>query len=150
MEMRNRQYFEGTLQLRNCREEIIDFVRKKADEEGAWIAKEVKQKEGIDLYLSSNKFLKKIARLLKERFKGITKESSKLFTEDFHSGKKVYRGTILFKMPNFKVGDIGTYNGDEIKIISVGKKVNVQNTKTGKKSIHKFDDINKGFRPISE
>lgn len=147
METKNRQYFEGTLQLRNCSKEIVDFVRKKAAEEGAWIAKEVAQKDGVDFLLSSNKFLKKIARILKERFKGITKESAKLFTENAQAGKKIYRGTILFKMPNFKVGDTGIYNGEEIKIISVGNKVNVQNTKTGKKSICKFDDINKGFRP---
>ncbi|MBN2112296.1 hypothetical protein JW707_04315 [Candidatus Woesearchaeota archaeon] len=145
--MENNQYFEGILQLRNCPDEVVSFVRKIIEsEKGVWVAKEAKVRGGVDFYLSSNKFLKKIGKLLKSKFIGLIKESAKLHTEDKQAGKKLYRGTILFKMPGFAVGDIGTFRGDEIKILSIGNKVAVQNTRTGEKASHKFDEMNKSFR----
>lgn len=143
------QYFEGVLQLRNCTEEVLDFIAGTIEKEkGVWIAKEVKTKEGIDLYISSNKFLKRIGKMLKEKFHGIVKSSSKLHTRDRQTGKKIYRGTVLFRMPNFKLGNIGMLHGDEIKILLINNKVAVKDTKTGKKKQYKFDDINKNFRAL--
>ena len=144
---KNNQYFEGKLQLRNCKADILDFVAEQIEKEKGriWIAKEVKSKVGIDLYLSSNKFLRKLGRLLKHKFECVIKESSKLHTET-KDKKKLYRGTVLCKMPDFRVGDIGIFKGDEVEIISIGEKIILKNTKTGKKKTHKFDDVNKYFR----
>lgn len=145
--MADNKYYEGILQLRNCTEEAIIFVRNKIDKEkGAAVAKEIKINNGIDLYLSSNRFLKRIGKQLKERFSGIIKASSKLHTVDKHTGKRVYRGTILFRMADFKIGDIGMFKGDEVKILSINNKVMVQDTKTGKKKTYKFDEVEKSFK----
>ncbi len=144
------QYFEGVLQLRNCNKEILDFITETIGREkgNVWVAKEVKTKEGIDLYISSNKFLKRIGKMLKEKFHGIVKSTSKLHTRDRQTGKKVYRGTVLFRMPNFKLGEIGMLHGDEIKILLISNKVNIKYTKTGTKKQYKFDEINKNFRAL--
>lgn len=143
------KYYEGILQLRNCTEEVLDFVsRAIAREKDVFIAKEVKTKDGHDLYLSSNKFLKKIGKMLKEKFPGVMKSSSKLYTRDRQSGKRVYRGTILFRMPNFRVGDIGVMKGDEVRIMSINHNVAVKETKTGRKMQYKFDEIDRNFRAL--
>ena len=144
------QYFEGILQLRNCTEEALDFVALLIEKEKGkvWVAKEVKIKGGVDLYLSSNKFLKKAGKLLKSKFSGILKSSSKLYSQDRNTGKEIYRGTILFRMPDFKKGDEGTLKGDKVKIISIGNKIAVKDLISGRKKQYKFDDINKNFRKL--
>lgn len=144
--MENLQYFQGILQLRNCSEEIISFARQKVEREnGVWIAKEKDVRGGIDFYISSNNFLRRLGRILKEKFKGVVKETSTLHTED-RQGKKLYRGTVLFRIPEFSVRDIGIFKGDEVKIMSLGNKVALKNMKTGKKKTYKFDEVNKFFR----
>lgn len=143
---KNLQYFEGKLQLRNCSEEILDFVADHLEKEKGrvWIAKEVKAKNGVDLYLSSNKFLRKLGRLLKDRFECVVKESSKLHTET-KDGKKLYRGTVLCKVPDFRKKDIGIFNGDKVEVMSIGENVVLKDVKTGKKKRYKFDDVNRSF-----
>ncbi len=140
------KYYEGVLQLRNCSEEALDFVSSMIEKEGVKIAKEAKTKDGVDLYLSSNKFLKKIGKQLKAKFPGILKATSKLFTEDKQAGKKIYRGTMFFRMPGFKVGDAGTFRGDKVKVLSINTKVMLQDEKTGKKKTYDFGDVDKHLR----
>jgi len=142
-------YYEGILQLRNCTKDAVIFVRNKIKkEEGVWIAKEAEVKGGTDIYLSSNKFLKKVAKQLKERFQGIMKASSKLYTVNKQTGKKVYRGTMLFRMPSFRKGNMGIFKGDKVKILSIGDKVMLQDTMTGKKRQCKFEEVDKSFRVL--
>jgi NMD protein affecting ribosome stability and mRNA decay len=142
----NDKYFQGILQLRNCSEEALDFVMEMIESENVRISKEVRRKDGYDLFLSSNKFLKKIGKQLKARFPGILKQTAKLHTEDKQAGRKIYRGTILFRMPSFNVGDKGTFRGDDVKVLSIGEKVMLQNLKTGKKKRHEFEEVEKHFK----
>lgn len=145
--MGNPQYYEGILQLRNCTEEAILFVRDRIDKEGdVRIAKEVKINNGIDIYISSNKFLKNLGKLIKARFPGIIKTSAKLYTADMQTGKRIYRGTVMFRMPGFRIGDIGMFKGDKVKVMSISNKVMLQDIKTGKKRACKFDEVSKHFR----
>ena len=148
-EINANNYYEGILQLRDCTSEVVAFARKRIESEsGVWIAKEAKVKGGMDFYLSSNKFLKKMGKILALRFSGIVKSTSKLHTEDRQSSKKVYRGTILFRMPSFQKGDVGVFRGDECKVISVADQVVLKNTKSGQKKRHKFDEVNKSCRQV--
>jgi len=143
----NSKYFEGVLQLRDCTMEALEFVKKTIDsEDGVWVAKEVHLKGGVDLYMSSNKFLKKIGKMLSHRFSGVLRHSSKLFTRNRQTFKDVYRGTVLFRMPSFRAGDTGVFNGDEVKVLSVGEHVMLQDKKTGRKKRYRFDDVNKIIR----
>ena len=51
-------YFEGTLQLRDMEEEVIDYAIALVDSrEGVHIAKIEKVRNGVDLYISSQKYL---------------------------------------------------------------------------------------------
>ncbi len=144
-------YYQGRLQLRNCTKEVIQFSRDRImAADGVQITKEVNVQGGIDFFITSNKFLKKLGRMLKARFTGIMKQTAKLHTEDVQSGKKIYRGTILFRMPSFNVGDVGIFRGDEVMVLSIANQVILKDTKSGKKKRENFDEVNKSFRPISK
>ncbi len=93
------QYYEAVLQLRdnphkeaiNC---IINAVNKR---KGVFIAKQVKLKNGVDFYISSQRFTRTLGKLLKKSFKGKLVESKKLYGMDRQKSKLIYRGTVLFR-----------------------------------------------------
>ena len=96
---KNPQYFEGILQLRNPNEEVLNFIRNQfKNNKKAWIAKEEGLKTGIDLYVSSNKFLLSLGKKLKKSFKGELKTSRKLYSKNRLTSKNVYRVTVLFRL----------------------------------------------------
>jgi len=134
IEEKGPKYFEGKLQLRNPTPEVINYVRKKiAQDKHVWIAKEEKAKNGIDLWMSSNKFLLDIGKKLKKRFAGILKTSKKLHTQHKITSKLLYRVTVLFRCLDFKRGDIIEVNGEQLKVLDISKQVMVKNLSTGKK-----------------
>ncbi|MFH1637942.1 MAG: NMD3-related protein [Candidatus Woesearchaeota archaeon] len=93
------QYFEAVLQLRPYDEEVLKAVEKMvAEREGVFISKVVKQKTGLDLYLSSQKFAQIIGKKLKKRFNGELKLSRTLFTRNRLTSKDIYRVTVLFRL----------------------------------------------------
>ena len=99
IKMKNPQYFEGILQLRNPNEEAISFIRNQFKKrKNVFIAKEEKLKTGIDLYISSNRFILSLGKKLKESFKGELKTSRKLYGVDRQTGKLRYRVTVLFRL----------------------------------------------------
>lgn len=139
---KNPQYFEGILQLRNPSQEIIDFVADAIEKkENVWIARAQKQKNGIDLYISSNKFLKQIGKKLKEMFCGELIESHTLHSRNRQTSKEVLRGCILFRHYNIKKGDIIKVRGESIKVISVGKEISGKNTETNRKVHIKYEQL---------
>ena|SRR3989344_6319842 len=96
---KNPQYFEGILQLRNPNEEVFRFIKNQLKKrENVWIAKEEKQENGVDLYISSNSFLLALGKKLKKTFKGELKTSKRLYSQSKMTSKLVYRGTVLFRM----------------------------------------------------
>jgi len=134
------KYFEGVLQLRNPNQKIIDFVADYIEEKGAWIAKTTKQKNGVDLDLSSNKVLREIGKRLKNRFPGSLVESKSLFTQNRLTSKKVYRGCVLFKHFDVKKGDTIKFKGEDITVIKVGKDILGKNSEN--KKIHvRFEQL---------
>jgi NMD protein affecting ribosome stability and mRNA decay len=137
----NKQYFEGVLQLRNPTEEIVDFVANEIEKNtDVWIAKTKKQNNGIDLYISSNKFLTQIGKKLKANFSGQLTKSSSLYTRSKLTSKEVHRGCILFRHFDIKKGDTITVKGEEVKVISIGKDI-LGKTKDNKKVHIKFDQL---------
>jgi NMD protein affecting ribosome stability and mRNA decay len=135
-------YFEGTLQLRDCPKEVISFVREKIREGGIGIAKEKKYSNGVDLYLSSNKFLRNLGRTLKTKFGGVVVESARLFSRDKHTSKVLYRLTVLFRMLPFKVGSIIDFRGDQCKVMSIVKgKITLKEIATGKSKMHEYKEL---------
>jgi len=99
MKQANLQYYEGILQIRNPSEEVLNFICNQFENnQKVWIAKHEKLKNGIDFYISSNKFLLALGKKLKKSFKGELKTSRKLHTRNRVTSKAVYRVTVLFRV----------------------------------------------------
>ena len=72
MKLARSDYYQGILQLRDINDEIISFVRnqiKKRKDEVA-ITKTVKLPNGLDLYITSQKFIRVLGKKLKDSFGG--------------------------------------------------------------------------------
>ena len=137
-------YFQGILQLRDCKKEILDFVEnqiEKAGREDVYVSKKIKVVGGIDLYLTSKNFLRSLGKKLKNAFNGELKESEKLFSRDRQSGKNIYRLNVLFRLTKFKKGDIVEFKGKKVKIMGIGSKVQAKEVKTGKRIILKLNEL---------
>tara|TARA_Y100000310_G_scaffold345498_1_gene465670 strand:+ start:14623 stop:14940 length:318 start_codon:yes stop_codon:yes gene_type:complete len=91
-------YFQSILQLRPNNQEVLDFVEKQLINNNIKIGKEVKRKEGVDLYLSNKNFTVSLGKKLKRRFQGELKLSKSIFTKSRITSKDVYRVTILFRL----------------------------------------------------
>ena len=138
----NKDYFEGILQLRNVDNEVIDFVVKEIERtEDTQIAKVKKITNGYDIYVSRQRFLRSLGNKLQGKFGGQLIISKKLHTRSRMTGRELFRVNALFRMPNFKKGDIIKYKGDEIKVVALHKKVLAKDVKTGKKLNLSFKDI---------
>ncbi len=136
------QYFEGTLQLRNPSQEILDFVANDIEKKkNVWIAKTEKSRNGIDLFLSSNRYLREIAMKLKGTFPGELVESNTLHTRSNFTSKDLYRGCYMFKFHDVKKGDIITFKGGEYEILQVAKDILAKNKETREKIHIKFSQL---------
>lgn len=130
------QYLEGVLQLRNVTKEVIDFVKQdlKDHSDEVFIVKEAIKGNTADFILSSFKYLRAVGKRLNNRFNGELSENVKLFSKNQQTGKNIYRINVLFKMRDFKVGDVITdKRGRKIKVKTLGKKVAGVDVETGKK-----------------
>jgi|TARA_B100001971_G_C18267066_1_gene594148 nonsense-mediated mRNA decay protein 3 len=140
--MHNKDYFEGTLQLRNIGDEVVEFAVKEIEKnENANIAKISKVTNGIDIYVAPQKLLRSLGNKLQHHFSGQLIVSRKLHTRSRVTSKDLYRVNVLFRIPKFKKGDIIEYKGDKIKVISIQKKVFAKDIKTGKKLNISFKDL---------
>ena len=93
----NNQYYEAKIQIRPKDKELEIFIKNEIDKNDyVFISKEEVKKYGIDLYINSLKFAKKLAPLVKERFKVRPVFSTALF--GMKDGRKVYRLTVLFRL----------------------------------------------------
>ncbi len=135
-------YFEGILQLRNPSKEVLDFVWKLVEERnGVSITKAQRMPNGVDLYLTSQKFLQTLGKKLKSNFHGELKISSKLFTKNRITSKNVYRVNVLFKLARIKKGDVIQTKKGKLKIVGLGKKIFAKDLETGKKVTLNFKEI---------
>ena len=138
----HQDYFEGILQLRNIDNEVIEFAVKEIEKnENAYIAKVKKVTNGMDIYVSPQKLLRSLGNKLQNRFGGQLTVSTKLHTRSKETSRDLYRVNMLFRIPNFKKGDIIDYKGDKIKIVAMHKKVFAKDIKSGKKLNISFKDL---------
>ncbi|MBW2996395.1 hypothetical protein KY332_03785 [Candidatus Woesearchaeota archaeon] len=135
-------YYEGNLQLRNVTKKIVKEARALVEmNKPAFIAKEVKFKNGKDLYLSSQKTMQVIAKTLQKKYGGEVKISRKLFGVRRQTSKKVYRLTVLYRMPRFKVGDVVKAGAKIMKITRLGNRVYGIDVEKGKKISVDYDKV---------
>ena len=126
-------YYQGILQLRNVNDEIMSFVRNQLKKKGdVMITRTVKYPDGLDMYITSQKFIRVLGKKLKESFGGELKVSAKLHTRN-KQGKDLYRVNVLFRLLKYKKGDTVSIRGDTVRLIRVGRKIFARNLKTGKR-----------------
>ena len=125
-------YFEGILQLRDIDYEVGDFVKRQgAKRNDVRISKIAKVRNGLDMYFTSQKYLRALGKKLQEHFKGEIVMSPQLFTVS-RTGNELYRVNVLFRPSKLKKGDIITYRGSRLKIIGLGNKAACKYMDTGK------------------
>ncbi len=137
------QYFQGILQLRNPKQEVIDFLFKfvkKHAKKKVFISKEVKVKGGIDYYISSNRFLRTLGNKLQQEFGGVVTFNEQLFSYNRQTSKNVYRLNVLFRVPEFSKGDVIEINGKLVLVKGIGKKVSGKDIISGKRVSFKCPD----------
>src|SRR3989344_4636961 len=98
MKLSRSDYYQGILQLRDVNEEILSFVhnqiKKRSD---TAVTKTVKFSNGVDLYITSQKFIRILGKKLKESFGGQLKMSAKLHTRS-KEGRDLYRVNVFFRL----------------------------------------------------
>tara|TARA_Y100000034_G_scaffold44576_1_gene54733 strand:- start:24937 stop:25551 length:615 start_codon:yes stop_codon:yes gene_type:complete len=137
------QYFEGVLQIRNPNQKVMDFLLryvKKYEKKNVYIAKEAKVKNGVDIYLSSKKFLRTISNKLYEEFGGIVSLNEHLFSQDKQTGRHIFRLNVLFKVPEFGKSDVIVFNKKLVLVKNVSKKVSGTDIVLNKKISFKYSD----------
>jgi NMD protein affecting ribosome stability and mRNA decay len=140
------RYFEGILQLRPGRDDVLRFVRETVSREGkAEIVKEAKVKGGIDLYFSSQRYLRSFSLRLPEKFSGKLEMTRRLFTTSGITSKFVYRVTVLFRLLPFKRGDSIVLHGRKVRILAVRDRVQVQDAASGAKEWHALEEVERAF-----
>jgi len=136
----NDKYFEGILQLRNPSSEIMDFVNTRLKKEGVFVAKTVSHKRGIDLFVSSNRFILRLGKKLSVNYGGILKTSRKLHTRDSQTSKDLFRVTVFVEFPKIINGDIIKVKSELVKVSSIGRTIKGTSLKTGKRISVPKDD----------
>lgn len=141
MKLPRPDYYQGILQLRDINDEILNFVRNQIKKRSdTAVTKTVKFSNGVDLYITSQKFIRILGKKLKESFGGELKITSKLHTRN-KQGKDLYRVNVLFKLSKYKKGDVVSVRGDKVRLIRIGKKIFAKDLKTGKKVTIRSNDL---------
>ncbi len=135
------EYYEAILQLREVTDEVIDFVDKEIKKKNIFVAKIKKVTNGHDYYLGNGNLTKNLGKTLQEKYGGEFVVTATLFTRK--EGRPVYRLTVLFRAMPFKKGDLVEYHDETYNVIMSGKKVMLQQAKTGKKVQVWHKDIGK-------
>ena len=136
-------YYQGILQLRDVNDEILSFVKNQIAKRGdVAVTRTVRLSNGVDLYITSQKFIRIVGKKLRDRFGGELKISSKLHTRS-KEGKDLYRINVLFRPLRYKRGDIISVRGDEVKLLHVGRRVFARDLKTGRKVAIRSADLPK-------
>ena len=108
-------YFEGRIQIRNTGnsqyEDVINYIRKRIKEsKTVFITNEEEHKNGIDFYITSQRFIQNIGNELAKKFGGELNVTASLHTMDWSTSKELYRVDALFKLSDFSKGDIVRIN----------------------------------------
>ena len=139
------QYFQGILQLRECKKEIINYVYEETEKEGREdieINKRIKVGNSkVDLYFTSNKFLRVLGKRLQNKYGGELKINERLFSKNSQTSKDVYRLNVLFRPAKVKIGEVIEVRGKKIKVMSLGNKVQGKEIETGKRCCYTFKEV---------
>ena len=140
-------YFEGILQLRNDNPEVLEYVDAdlaKVAYKGVFISKTSKQKNGVDLYFTHKNHMRLLAQRIHNKFGGILKINSQLFSHNHETSKDIFRVNIYVELPKFKKDSIISFfttgarsdnlHRQYVKVTSMGRLMQGNNLMTGKRT----------------
>ncbi len=108
------RYFEAVLQVRGERQSLAPSGREVSDVKRA--------KEGVDYYIKSVSYARKIAKQYKKLGYAVS-ESEKLFGQ--REGKEVYRVSFSVKPPSYSIGDVLALADGGYQILTTGKNARI-------------------------
>ena len=141
MDIYNKQYFEGTLQIRNATQEIFEYVDNQIERDNQHLAKVKKVKGGRDYYMGDNKWMVRLGKKLKGKFSGDLKVTSTLFTLSKLTSKEVHRVTVMFRHVPFKINTLLHWRGREVQVRRFGPKVEVKDLKSGQRELVSYEEL---------
>lgn len=150
LNLRSGTYFTSILQLRVKNSNHFDVLKKIVDEiellvnrefiddDRQYISKIVDQKNGLDLYLSTNELMNHIISYLKSRYHFLLKRSKKLVGRDTQRGKGIYRLKALIKFLPIKKKDIVEINNQKFTVEKIIKNKVIMKSKNNEKLVKDF------------
>lgn len=139
----NTTYFEGVLQLRNPRKDVVDFIMndlKKQKDKGVFITDEKKAGNGIDYYMTSQRYLQNLGYKLQKVFGGVLKINPRIFTRNKQTSRDVFRVNVYFELLDFREGDVVKCGDKIIKITGTGKNITGINIDTCSRSSFHYNE----------
>jgi nonsense-mediated mRNA decay protein 3 len=153
-------YFIAILQLRVKNETQIDTIQNILNrinsftqnlfekDHRQYISKIEDQKNGVDLYLSTNELMNHLVKFLKSNYHFLLKRTKKLVGRDRQKGKNVYRLKTLIKFLPISIHDVVEIDGQEYTITGITKNKVVLKNKYNNKLIKNYsyffsDNINR-------
>ena len=130
----HKDYFEGVVQLRGLREEHYDYVHRFVERDGTWVTKEKEQPLGVDLWMSSQKTIQKLANALRDHFGCEIEISRKIFTRDRQTQKDVYRLNLLAEFPPFVKGEAIIVGDVPLYVNAIARRVSCTRLDNGKRT----------------
>ncbi|MBI5390349.1 hypothetical protein HZB02_02580 [Candidatus Woesearchaeota archaeon] len=127
-------YYEAIIQLRDCSDEVLQFVQNIFHTHHAKPSKIEPVRGGVDIYVRNQGFAKMVGKRLKEHVPGHLHISHHLVTYDHLRSRDLHRATLYFTQLKHKKGDHVLYKGEMVEILSVGgKRIAARGLETGKK-----------------
>ncbi len=148
--LRGGTYFLAIIQLRVKDEthfeflndiinEVYDFVEKSFQkDEKHYISKMEDQKNGIDLYLSSNEIMNHIISYLRGKYNFLLKRSKRLVGRDIQRGKNLYRLKSLIRFLPIEKRDIIRIKDEDFQVENITKNRVILKNESGIKLIKDY------------
>jgi len=148
--IRGGMYFTSILQLRVKNERYFDTIKEVLDniqiyveksfekDPKQYITKMEDQKNGVDLYLSTNELMNHIISYLKNNHHFLLKRTKKLVGRDTQRGKNIYRLKSLIKILPFTRENKIIINNVKYNIETILKNKVVLRSETGTKLIKEY------------
>ncbi len=149
--LRGGTYFISIIQLRvkdekytdlidNILNEINKFVDKLFEKDPRqYISKLVDQKNGMDLYLSTNELMNSIIKFLKSKYHFLLKRTKKLIGRDSQKGKNLYRLKTSVKFLPIRINDEILISNEYYIVESITKNKIILRSKNNIKLIKDYD-----------
>lgn len=150
LNIRGGTYFISTIQLRVMDETYFDIIKEVLEkihkyveklhikDNKQYLSKMEDQKNGVDLYLSTNELMNQIIKFLKSNYHFLIKRTKKLVGRDVQKGRNLYRLKTLLKFLPINRWDVVYIDGHSFTIENISKNKVLLRDELGNKVLKKF------------